>query len=422
LVPIDAKMRSSLDLEFEATNLQVVIDLMEREAKTNLVFLDACRDNPLARTLARSLGASRSTAIGQGLARIESGIGTLIAYATEPGNVALDGDSQHSPFTEALLKHIKTPGLEIGRMLRRVRSTVLKKTNGKQVPWEHTSLVGDFYFGPRAAVATARPAAPPNPAVPTFDHRQFELAIWDSIKQSRKATDFERFLKHYPKSAFAPGAQIRLSELKHEEQVSMRPPPVVAKSAPPAKKASKPSPRPKSMQLTADFENYLKQYPTGAFAPWARSQLTELKREKQRAAKIADLERHKKQELAASNKRHTVPQKHKAAEIASLPHTSTMDVAADRGAIEKAIVSYLERSQGGDDCWGDINVVPSEECSLDEIKQIKIGQILGNEVTAIGQYTLESGGEFRAFKSKFVLRKTRGIYRVMKISDAAGSP
>lgn len=245
LVPIDAKMTSSLDLEFEATNVQVVIDLMEREAKTNLVFLDACRDNPLARTLARGLGASRSTTISQGLARIESGIGTLIAYATEPGNVALDGDGMHSPYTAALLKHIKTPGLEVGRMLRRVRRAVLKKTKGKQVPWEHTSLVGDFYFRSSPVTASARPSAPP-----AYDPWQVESTIWNSIKQSRRAVDFENYLKQYPKGAFARWAHTRIAELKREDRLAMRPPTPRAKPNPPAKKSAGPAPRPKAGQPT----------------------------------------------------------------------------------------------------------------------------------------------------------------------------
>ena len=223
LVPIDAKLKSTLDLEFEATDLQVVIDLMEREAKTNFVFLDACRDNPLARTLARSLGASRSATVGQGLARINSGVGTLIAYSTEPGNVALDGSGRHSPFTKALLRHIETPGLEVGRMLRRVRSSVLKQTKRKQVPWDHSSLVGDFYFRSRPGATAATVKETPKYATPAFDPRQIELTVWDSIKQSRNAADFESYLRHYPKGAFVPWAKIRLTELTGEKRIAKRP-------------------------------------------------------------------------------------------------------------------------------------------------------------------------------------------------------
>jgi hypothetical protein len=244
LVPIDAKMRSTLDLEFEATNLQVVIDLMEREAKTNFVFLDACRDNPLARTLARSLGASRSTTIGQGLARINSGVGTLIAYSTEPGNVALDGDGEHSPFTEALLRHIETPGLEVGQMLRRVRSSVLKQTRGKQVPWDHSSLVGDFYFGPPKKVAAIQLKTQKGSGAAPFDPRQIELSIWDSIKDSRNPIDFQDYLKQFPKGTFAPWARTRLSELKRGPTLTKRSPSEQVKPTPPKKKVAVAPPPP----------------------------------------------------------------------------------------------------------------------------------------------------------------------------------
>ena len=106
------------------------------------MFLDACRDNPLSRSLARSLG-TRSTSVGVGLAPIQSAIGTMITYATQPDNVALDGDGRNSPFTTALLKHIATPGVDVGALMRRVRADVIAATRERQVPWDHSSLVGD---------------------------------------------------------------------------------------------------------------------------------------------------------------------------------------------------------------------------------------------------------------------------------------
>ncbi len=143
LAPIDAKLRHEAGLEFEAVQLSSILALMERRHRTNLIFLDACRDNPLASKLARSMG-TRSSAVGRGLARLETGIGTLIAFATQPGNVALDGDKEHSPFTEALLNHSETPGLDIEGLMRRVRSDVIRATGGSQVPWSHSSLTSRF--------------------------------------------------------------------------------------------------------------------------------------------------------------------------------------------------------------------------------------------------------------------------------------
>ena len=130
----------------EAIEIGAILADMEAEKRTNLLFLDACRDNPLSRSLARSLGASRSASVGHGLAQLNAGIGTLITFATGPDTVALDGSGRNSPFTAALLKHIGTPGLEVRSMLTRVRADVLNATNEKQVPWDHSSLTGEFYF------------------------------------------------------------------------------------------------------------------------------------------------------------------------------------------------------------------------------------------------------------------------------------
>ena len=146
LIPIDAKLERPSSLGVEAIEVSVVLSDMEAEKRINLVFLDACRDNPLSRSLARSFGASRSATVGQGLAQLNAGVGTLITFATSPDTVALDGSGKNSPFTTAMLKHIRTPGLEIRSMLTRVRADVLKATNEHQIPWDHSSLTGEFYF------------------------------------------------------------------------------------------------------------------------------------------------------------------------------------------------------------------------------------------------------------------------------------
>ncbi len=146
LAPVDARLADKVDLHFEAVSLDLVLTQLEREPRTSLVFLDACRDNPLARNLARSMGFGRSAAVGRGLSRVSAGIGTLVTYATQPGNIAEDGTGRNSPFTAALLSHIETPGLEVRQVLTRVRNDVLSATGGRQVPWDHSSLTGDFYF------------------------------------------------------------------------------------------------------------------------------------------------------------------------------------------------------------------------------------------------------------------------------------
>ena len=109
LVPIDARLEDATGLDFEMIRLELVHRAMERETKANLIFLDACRDNPLSRNLARAMG-TRSGDIGHGLAPVESGVGTLISFSTQPGNVALDGEGRNSPFASALAKRIRTEG------------------------------------------------------------------------------------------------------------------------------------------------------------------------------------------------------------------------------------------------------------------------------------------------------------------------
>jgi uncharacterized caspase-like protein len=152
LLPVDARVQTERDLDFDAVNLDFVLKQMElgRADKTNIVFLDACRDNPFTRNLARSMG-TRSASIGKGLAQVDTGVGTFIAYSTQPGNVALDGTGRNSPFTAALSKRVREPDRNLTSVMIEVRKDVLAATGGKQVPWDHSALTGEFYFQPSAA-------------------------------------------------------------------------------------------------------------------------------------------------------------------------------------------------------------------------------------------------------------------------------
>jgi TPR repeat protein len=145
LLPVNAGLDTEADLDFEAIPLALVVDNMERAAKRRIVFLDACRNNPFARRLARSMG-TRGPSVGAGLATVESEVDSLYSFATQPGNVALDGTGDNSPFTTAMLKHLVAPGVEIADALRRVRRDVLDATDGHQVPWDHSSLTEPVYF------------------------------------------------------------------------------------------------------------------------------------------------------------------------------------------------------------------------------------------------------------------------------------
>ena len=171
LVPVDAKLQVERDLDFEAISLDFVLKQMEldRDDKTNIVFLDACRDNPLARNLARSMG-TRSGTIAQGLAQVQAGVGTFIAYSTQPGNVALDGEGRNSPFTAALVKDLRLPDRNLNAVMIEVRKDVTAATGGKQVPWDLSALTGDFYFQLAAAPGTL-----PRPDADAVQRRLREL-------------------------------------------------------------------------------------------------------------------------------------------------------------------------------------------------------------------------------------------------------
>ncbi len=150
LAPVDAQLKSEADLDFEAVQLDLVLKQMVRNARTSIVFLDACRDNPLAANLAQ---VSRSLDVGRGLARVEAAASMMIVYSTEPGKVALDGTGRNSPFTAALLRHIDSEGESISDVMIDVRNDVLNTTGGQQRPFESASLTGQFYFKPAPQAA-----------------------------------------------------------------------------------------------------------------------------------------------------------------------------------------------------------------------------------------------------------------------------
>ena len=215
LLPIDAKLERERDLPFETLPLAQLLRTMESSAAANLVFLDACRDNPLARSLARSLG-TRSTMVGQGLAQIQSGLGTLVAYATQPGNVALDGSGANSPFTDALAQHLAAPGLDVALAMRRVREAVVTSTSGRQVPWDHSSLTGEVVLRPNLPSTSARVPgtgtqqnATSGVGAAQFDR---EALFWQSALASGRRADFEAYLLAFPNGMFAPLARSRLAQ------------------------------------------------------------------------------------------------------------------------------------------------------------------------------------------------------------------
>lgn len=188
LLPVTANILRATDLPAQAVKAGDIIDIMEAsDARVKLIFLDACRNNPLSRSLSRSAG--------RGLAKIDSSsVGTMIAFATAPGDVAADGEGRNSPFTRAMLDRIATPGLEIRSLMGRVREAVYAATNNHQVPWVNEALIGEFYFGGRVPSVTSAPVSATSASdaklaalQQQFDKVQRMLEAQQALKVPRKA-------------------------------------------------------------------------------------------------------------------------------------------------------------------------------------------------------------------------------------------
>ena len=235
LAPIDLKLERKQDLRRHAIELAAVLEVMRSD--TNLVILDACRNNPLAGELARSLGLSRAVAASRGLARVESASGTLIAYATAPGDVAADGEGDHSPYTAALLEHLETPGLSVQDLFTQVTASVLANTGEKQKPWTHSSLSKVVRLVPGAeSEATAAAPAPAPAESESVSQRltaeqlaakrlaaERELLFWESVKDSADPADLQAYLDRYPGGTYEVLARNRLRALQPSDTLPAAP-------------------------------------------------------------------------------------------------------------------------------------------------------------------------------------------------------
>jgi uncharacterized caspase-like protein len=176
----------------------------------NLVFLDACRNNPLART-------SRSAT--RGLARLDAPRGSFVGYSTAPGDVAADGDGANSPYALALVQELKTPGISIEEAHRNVRAKVLTQSGNKQTPWDSSSLTGPVVLAAKVAAPAPQPVVQPAPEPQVQQQASVdkEALFWDSIKDSKDPDEFQAYLQQYPQGSFAPLAKTKLAKLSKSE-------------------------------------------------------------------------------------------------------------------------------------------------------------------------------------------------------------
>jgi hypothetical protein len=223
LLPVDADIKSEMDIKLgSAINVDLTLEQTMADAKVKLVFLDACRDNPFAGKI-KPNSATRSLSVQSGLADMKTGEGTLIAFATGPGQTALDGEvGTNSPFTRALVANIAAPGVEIQQAMTKVRAQVSEETNKNQLPWGHTDLIGSVYLNPAPAVGGAPVEAANTPAVVTGPASAVELEFWRSVKDSNKPEELNAYLTNYPNGTFKSLALARVASLQDGPSTATR--------------------------------------------------------------------------------------------------------------------------------------------------------------------------------------------------------
>ncbi|MGY3290663.1 MULTISPECIES: caspase family protein [unclassified Bradyrhizobium] len=207
LVPTDAMLETDGDVLDETIALDRALYAVEPAKQLRLVILDACRDNPFAKAMKRTLA---SRAIGGGLAKVEpTSPNTMIAFAAKAGSTASDGDSRNSPFAVALTDHLPKPGLDLRKAFGFVRDDVLKKTGNKQEPYVYGSLGGsDVPLVPARPAAAAGPQANPQDSV----RKDYELALQAGLREA-----WEAFLQTYPEGFYANLARVQLKKIAAEE-------------------------------------------------------------------------------------------------------------------------------------------------------------------------------------------------------------
>ena len=219
LIPIKANIDSEADVEFESVNASRVMRNMEKAGNNlNMIILDACRNNPYARSF-RS--ASR------GLAEVNPPKGSLILYATSPGDVASDGSGRNGLFTQHLLKAINTPNLKVEDVFKRTANKVYNDTARKQLPWQSGVMLGDFYFsGQQAIKKTVAAIGVAN------NHQQAEISFWNSIADETNAAYFQSYITKYPQGEYIDLALLKLEEYRIPQEVLKQSPQLTIKTSP----------------------------------------------------------------------------------------------------------------------------------------------------------------------------------------------
>jgi uncharacterized caspase-like protein len=215
LMPVDAKLDDEADLK-RFTRVDDIMNDLQQAKNLRILVLDSCRDNPLAESLKRSIGQTRSALVRQGLSKIEAPLGTIVSFSTQAGQTADDGNGRNSPYTAAFLKRIEAPH-EIGDIFREIGSDVYESSGKSQLPELSLSIVGKFYLnGPVSInIAPSAPAAP-------VDRCAAAEAHWKGAESIATLAAYEDHLSRFPSCSFANLAKARIDGLK--QKTALAPP------------------------------------------------------------------------------------------------------------------------------------------------------------------------------------------------------
>jgi Caspase domain/Domain of unknown function (DUF4189) len=275
LIPIDAVLDQDIDVPYETYSLDNLVQVLEPARRLRLVMLDACRDNPFARSMKRTVG---TRAIGRGLAAVEpTSVNTMIGFAAKAGSYALDGEGANSPYATAVLSHLATPGLDLRIAFGRVRDEVLKSTKNKQEPFVYGSLGGANISIVDAPAGTSTGTAPQSQAtVPSIDRAERAYSV---IQNTTSIAVLEDFIRQFGSSPYGSMARARLEELK-KSQVAVTAPPQVSPPAPPPTNdaAERAWATTKDTTSIAILEDFIRHFGSTVYGSMARARLDELRK------------------------------------------------------------------------------------------------------------------------------------------------
>jgi hypothetical protein len=285
LVPIDAKLASDRDADDEAITLERLAEAVDGAKRLRLIILDACRDNPFAPNMKQQRTAA-IRGISSGLSAVEpTSINTLIAYAAKAGTSAFDGDSQHSPFTGALLDNLFVPGLDIRLAFGRVRDEVLQKTSNQQEPFVYGSLGGANI----AIVPAPAQAAAPKLQPDTATEAAGEKSDYSLVEKIGTKGAWEVFLAQHPTGFYSDLARQQIAKMT---LASAQAPAPSAPPSGPSTEEQRAWDKVKDSSSETDFQTYIQRFPTSVFANIAQSHIDAIERAaKDQAQKLQDAAR-----------------------------------------------------------------------------------------------------------------------------------